>query len=342
MARTGWRCWAWPWELRQSGILGMNRRNAAYLLPHNPRAHYPRVDDKLQTKRICESHGIPVPQTYAVIERQGDVRRFAEMIGPREEFVVKPTQGSEGRGVLVISQRCGDQLVTVGGETISSADMQYYLSEVLAGLYSLSGRPDRVVVEQRIAPHTAFERLAVDGTPDVRVVLYRSVPAMAMVRLAHARLAGASEFVPGCRRGGHRTAQWPNRRRSLPVTDGRSASRHQRTSRRVPRPLLEGTARSRRPPGRRPGAGIRRRRFRAGPDSRARRARSQCPSRAGHSTGQPPGDPSATGRHRCLPKASRSAGGADGRPRCGIGTRGKARRCVTFVPLFPCSACGWG
>ena len=112
----------------------MNRRNAGYILPNNPREHYPRVDDKLLTKQICESHGIPVPQTYAVIERQGDVRRFAEWMGDREEFVVKPTQGSEGRGILVSLARLGDHWTTAGGEEISPADMNP-LSAILAGLY---------------------------------------------------------------------------------------------------------------------------------------------------------------------------------------------------------------
>ncbi|MHB8900122.1 MAG: sugar-transfer associated ATP-grasp domain-containing protein, partial [Thermoguttaceae bacterium] len=70
MSRSGWRFWAWPWELHREGILGMNCRNAGYILPNNPRAHYPRVDDKLLTKQICQRHGIPVPETYAVIARQ--------------------------------------------------------------------------------------------------------------------------------------------------------------------------------------------------------------------------------------------------------------------------------
>ena len=39
------RRWAWPAELRARGILGINRRNADFVLPHNPRSHYPRVDD---------------------------------------------------------------------------------------------------------------------------------------------------------------------------------------------------------------------------------------------------------------------------------------------------------
>jgi alpha-L-glutamate ligase-like protein len=161
----------------------MNRRNAGYILPNNPRKHYPRVDDKLMTKQICESHGIPVPRTYAVIERQGDVRRFGELIGEREEFVVKPTQGSEGRGILVVAHRLGNHWVTAGCEEVSLGDMQYHLSAILAGLYSLGGRSDRVVIEQRILRHATFEQIAVNGTPDIRVIAYRGVPAMAMIRL---------------------------------------------------------------------------------------------------------------------------------------------------------------
>ena len=63
MADQSWRFWAWPSELRRYGLLGMNRRNAAYVLPGNPRECYPLVDDKLLTKRLCDEHGIPVPKT---------------------------------------------------------------------------------------------------------------------------------------------------------------------------------------------------------------------------------------------------------------------------------------
>lgn len=197
MARSRWRPWAWPSELWQRGILGMNRRNASYVLACNPRDHYPRVDDKLATKRICQRQGIPVPQTFVVIERQGDVRRFADLIGDCREFVVKPTGGSEGRGIVVIVRRQDEQLVTVGDERLSMADLRYHLSAVLAGLYSLGGQPDRAVVEQRIVRHPAFERIAVGGTPDVRVVLYRGVPAMAMVRLPTRASRGRANLHQG-------------------------------------------------------------------------------------------------------------------------------------------------
>ena len=57
-----WFSFASPSAIARAGILGMNRRNADFILPGNPRAHYPGVDDKLLTKRICERHGIPIPR----------------------------------------------------------------------------------------------------------------------------------------------------------------------------------------------------------------------------------------------------------------------------------------
>ena len=197
MAQFRWRCWAWPGELRRAGILGMNQRNGSYILPHNPRKYFARVDDKLVTKQICEKHGIPVPHTYAVIERQGDVRRIAEILGHREEFVVKPTQGSGGRGILVIARCSNDGWITSGDHEVQSPDMQYHLSAILAGLYSLGGRPDRAVVEERIKRHGALAHVAVGGTPDIRVVLYRNVPAMAMVRLPTQASRGRANLHQG-------------------------------------------------------------------------------------------------------------------------------------------------
>ncbi|MBL7041638.1 MAG: alpha-L-glutamate ligase-like protein [Pirellulaceae bacterium] len=197
MARAPWRFWAWPSELREVGILGMNRRNADYVLPCNPRGHYPRVDNKLITKQICQSQGIPVPETYAVIDRQGAVRRVFELIDGRQEFVVKPTRGSEGRGILVIVERDGDLLVTAGRERVSRSDFQYHLSAILAGLYSLGGHADQIMVEQRILMHQAFDQLAVGGTPDIRIVVYSGMPVMAMLRLPTRASRGRANLHQG-------------------------------------------------------------------------------------------------------------------------------------------------
>ena len=172
-----------PRELRARGVLGINRRNAEFILPGNPRAFYPRVDDKLLTKQLCEPHGIPVPKTYLVIERQGDLRKFSQLVGDHQQFVIKPCKGAEGRGIVVVAAHDRDHFTDAGGETWTLPELRYHLETLLAGLYSLAGQPDRVLVEQRIIRHPVFEPIAVGGTPDVRVVLYRGVPVMAMVRL---------------------------------------------------------------------------------------------------------------------------------------------------------------
>jgi alpha-L-glutamate ligase-like protein len=172
-----------PRELRALGVLGMNRRNAEFILPGNPRSHYPRVDDKLRTKQFCQQHGIPVPQTYAVIERPGDLRHFSKLVADYPEFVIKPCQGAEGRGIIVVTAHDSRRFTTAGGATLELADLRYHLESMLAGLYSLGGQPDRILVEQRLIRHPIFEPIAVGGTPDIRVLLYRNVPVMAMVRL---------------------------------------------------------------------------------------------------------------------------------------------------------------
>lgn len=189
--------WAAPRQLLARGVLGINCRNNAFVLETNPRSHYPRVDDKLVTKRICEARGIPVPETYASIERQGDIRRFADIVRERPQFVIKPGAGSEGRGIIVIVEHDGETFRTAGDERFTLADLRYHLSTTLSGLYSLAGQHDCAIVEQRIVRHAAFERIAVGGTPDIRVVLYRSVPVMAMVRLPTRASRGRANLHQG-------------------------------------------------------------------------------------------------------------------------------------------------
>ena len=177
------RWWVWPHELERAGVLGINQRNLAFIQESNPRGMYPRVDDKTITKEICHANGIPVPDTYAIIRRYGDIRRFLQLLGDRSEFVIKPASGAAGRGIVVIARRHGNDFETASGRVVTWGDLRYHVSTILSGLYSLGGQVDKAIVEQRIIIHPALERIAVGGTPDVRVILYRHVPVMAMVRL---------------------------------------------------------------------------------------------------------------------------------------------------------------
>jgi alpha-L-glutamate ligase-like protein len=177
----------WLWKaarrLRALGILGMNRRNAACILDHNPRALFPVVDDKLRMRDLCLRIGVSTPAVYGAIGQHSTLRRLADFLGPRDDFVIKPNRGSAGRGVLVIVGRDGPHYVRHNGERWRPEQIRQHLSDILSGMYSLGGRPDQALVQQRVRLHPDFAPVAYKGIPDIRIVLYRHEPAMAMLRL---------------------------------------------------------------------------------------------------------------------------------------------------------------
>ncbi len=184
-------------RLKELGILGMNRRNAACILDHNPRERFPVVDDKLRMHALCRQIGVPTPKVYAEIGYHSMLRRLPELLAGLNDFVIKPNRGSAGRGVLVVWGRDGDGFVRSNGERLRPEHLRQHLSDVLSGMYSLGGRPDRVIVQQRVRLHPAFVPVAFKGIPDVRVVLYRGRPAMAMLRLPTQSSGGRANLHQG-------------------------------------------------------------------------------------------------------------------------------------------------
>src|SRR5256885_536416 len=103
-------------RLRELGILGMNRRNAACILDHNPRAKYPIVLHSAAIRSLsstigylarglwsrmhaalCKTIAVPTPEVYAAVSSYATLRRLPDVLGDRCDFVVKPNCGSGGR-----------------------------------------------------------------------------------------------------------------------------------------------------------------------------------------------------------------------------------------------------
>jgi alpha-L-glutamate ligase-like protein len=105
------------------------------------------------------------------------------LLGDHGDFVIKPNRGSAGRGVLVIVGRDGKDYLRHNGAKVRPDALRQHLSDILSGMYSLGGQPDTAIVQQRVRLHPAFESITYKGIPDVRVILYRNEPAMAMLRL---------------------------------------------------------------------------------------------------------------------------------------------------------------
>ncbi len=170
-------------RLKQAGVLGMNGRNADYIMRCNPRSSFPLVDDKLLTKKLAESFQIPTPVLYYVVDRYGDVSGFGEALRGICQFAVKPARGSGGSGIVLIQDCTEKGYVTQSGEMISPQNLSYHISDILSGIYSLSGLEDRAIMEALIHPDPVFDAVSYRGVPDIRIVVYRGVPIMSMVRL---------------------------------------------------------------------------------------------------------------------------------------------------------------
>ena len=173
-------------KLRDAGILGLNERNASYIMPLNPRHFYPRVDDKLITKRLAEDAGMAVPELYGAISTQSGALKLAEIVGDHDSFVIKPAQGSGGDGIIVIvdrGRRKRDSYRTAGGRLLPEEHLQHHISNIVSGQFSLSGNPDVALIEYCVNFDPLFSEVSYQGVPDIRVIVYRGYPIMAMVRL---------------------------------------------------------------------------------------------------------------------------------------------------------------
>lgn len=189
-----WKTWK---ALEARGIMGINRRNADYVLKYNKRSLYPIVDDKIITKERAIQAGIHVPEMYGVISTEKEIEKLHEIIGGRKDFVIKPAQGAGGDGILVIADRFDDRYRTVSGKIISHEEIEHQVSSILTGLYSLGGHRDRALIEYRVTPDQIFKSISFEGVPDIRVIVLMGYPIMAMLRLPTRQSGGKANLHQG-------------------------------------------------------------------------------------------------------------------------------------------------
>jgi alpha-L-glutamate ligase-like protein len=183
--------------MRELGILGMNQRNHAYISRYNPRALFPVVDDKLKTKRLALENNVQTPKLLGVIENQHDVQNFEALVEGASGFCIKPAKGSGGKGIFVVKDRSEKGYVRSNGELVSAQQLKRQISNILSGLFSLGGALDVAMIEDLIQPAAEFDRFSFEGVPDIRVIVFRGIPIMAMMRLASSASNGKANLHQG-------------------------------------------------------------------------------------------------------------------------------------------------
>ncbi len=184
-------------RLRARGVLGINGRNASYVLMENPRRLYPLVDNKLRTKEIAARAGIVVPETYVVISSHGQLRQLPETLQSFPSFVVKPARGFGGNGILIIPEQVEGMYRRTDGFLLPREGLLDHISGILSGLFSLEALEDEVLIEAFVHVDTTFDAVTYLGVPDIRIIVYRGVPVMAMVRLPTRESGGKANLHQG-------------------------------------------------------------------------------------------------------------------------------------------------
>ncbi|HAR79226.1 MAG TPA: alpha-L-glutamate ligase-like protein [Succinivibrionaceae bacterium] len=188
-----------PFEMAKDGIMGMNQRNVNYIGRYNKRSLYPLVDNKLLTKRIAIEHGVNTPELIGAVSNQHEIEDIFNIIGDHTEFCIKPAHGSGGKGILVIKGKntSSGQFVKSSGKEISNHDLKRHVTNILAGLFSLGGKPDFALIEDLIHFDNVFSGYSYDGVPDTRVIVFQGFPVMCMMRLSTAASDGKANLHQG-------------------------------------------------------------------------------------------------------------------------------------------------
>jgi len=163
-------------------VLGMNARNFLYIRPFNKPSAKHIADDKLETKKVLLENNIPTPSLLATFYSRKDIRNFDWDL-PEKGFVIKPARGYGGSGIIAFKQWKNGIATTISGEEYTIKQLESHMFNVLDGAFSLQYLPDKAFIEERVIQSSFFKKIVTVGLADIRIVVFRNVPVMAMLRI---------------------------------------------------------------------------------------------------------------------------------------------------------------
>lgn len=183
-------------QKRASEVLSINNRNLGFIYPNNRRSHFPLANDKLLCKEVLSSVGVTVPATHFSYGYFYELHKLADDLSILEDFVIKPANGSAGNGIVVITGKDEEGWYSAGGDFYSLADIKKHLSDIIFGVFS-HDMMDRAIIEQRIVQHHEINSICDLGLSDVRIILFKDQPVMAMSRIPTSESDGKANLHQG-------------------------------------------------------------------------------------------------------------------------------------------------
>ncbi|MCP4084698.1 MAG: hypothetical protein GY745_06570 [Actinomycetia bacterium] len=174
-------------------VLGLNARNA-YINSRSSRRAILDARDKIVTKRLLTSASVPVPPSLAILETSREASQFDWGALP-SAWVMKPSRGSRGRGVLVVNDRLDASTWQLAGGQATAGELTDHAIQIIEGEHSCED--DQVLIEPLLRPHPELVALCPRGLCDVRVIFDRARPLAAMLRSPTNASGGRSNLHQG-------------------------------------------------------------------------------------------------------------------------------------------------
>lgn len=178
-------------------VLGINRRNRDYVSTIGGGLRQ-QVDDKLMCKSILRQHQFPCVPTLLAIRNRRQLEQLFKVIAEHRSIAIKPAQGSGGSGLMLIFSPDGVNYTNKKGESVARQDIIFHILCILNGDYSGGCVSDVAVVEPIIKDDECIGRIHEDaGLSDIRILLYKGIMQMAMLRLPCKSSHGAANLHAG-------------------------------------------------------------------------------------------------------------------------------------------------
>lgn len=171
------------WFFKNYWILWQNARNLNYINEYNDKFAKKLADSKLKTKEFLSKKWVSVSESLYIIKnhKELDTIDFSSFEFP---FVVKPNAGYWGKGILIFERKDSHwNFVTNDHQSYTLSEFKTHIWDILDGFYSLSWTRDKVIFEKKIVLDHSIELLGKYGLPDIRVIVFNSIPVIAMLRV---------------------------------------------------------------------------------------------------------------------------------------------------------------
>ncbi len=171
------------WFFKNYGILGQNARNLKYIWEFNDDLAKKLADSKIKTKEFLANKWVKVSENLAIIKSHDELDNF-DMNSLPLPFVVKPNAWYWWKWIIVFDKKDGaGNFISNDNQIYSPHQFIVHVREILDGFYSLSWSRDKVIFERKLNLDHSIELLGKYWLPDIRVIVFNSVPVIAMLRV---------------------------------------------------------------------------------------------------------------------------------------------------------------